>query len=65
MQHSPEMQNPGLAPRASRDLLCSGWSHRPSTASDSQAQMLAARFCVSASLARDLARLCFGEARND
>ena len=65
MKQSLEMQNPGLAPRASRDLLCLGWSHRPSTASDSQAQMLTSRFCLSPSMARDLARLCFGEARND
>lgn len=65
MEHSPEMQNPGLAPRASRDLLSLGWSHRSSTASDSQAQMLTSRFCLSPSMARDLARLCFGEARND
>lgn len=65
MEHTPEMRNPGGQAGASRDLLCVGWSHRPSTASNSQAQMLASRFCLSPSMARDLARLCFGEARND
>ena len=60
---SPEMQNPGLAPRASRDLLCGGWSQTSITASDWRAQMLAARFCLSPWMARDMARLCFGEGR--
>jgi hypothetical protein len=55
----------GSSAPASRDLLSLGWSHRPSTASDWQAQTLASRFCLSPSMARDLARLCFGEARND
>lgn len=61
----PKKQNPGLAPRASRDLLFGGWSHRPSTATVSQAQMLACRFCLSPWMAQDLARLCFGEGCND
>lgn len=65
MKHPLEMQNPGGQAGVSRDLLCSGWSHPPSTASDWQAQTLASRFCLSPSMARDLARLCFGEARND
>jgi len=54
-----DMQNPGVQARASRDLLGS-WSHSPSTASDRQAQLLAARFCLSPWMARDLAELCFG-----
>jgi hypothetical protein len=58
-------QNPGLAPRASRELLCHGWSHRPFTATESQAQMFACRFCLSPWMARDMARLCFGEGAND
>ena len=58
------MQNPGLAPRASRD--CFGRpSHRLPTASDWRVQMLASRFCLSPWMARDVARLCFGEDRND
>jgi hypothetical protein len=61
---APHMQNPGLAPRASRD--CFGRpSHRCLTAPDWRAQMLAARFHLSPWMARDMARLCFGEGRND
>ncbi len=59
------MQNPGLAPRASRDLLCLGWSLPLITATDRQAQLLTGRFVLSPPLARDVARLCFGEAFND
>ena len=59
------MQNPGLAPRASRDLLCLGWSHLSLTALDWREQMLASRFCLSPWMARDMARLCFGESCND
>ena len=65
MEHTPEMQNPGGQAGASRDLLSLGWSHRPVTASDWQAQMLAFRFCLSPSIARDMAWLCFGEGRCD
>lgn len=61
---SPDMQNPGLAPRASRNQL-GGWLHSPSTASDWRAQTLAARFCLSPWMARDMARLCFGEGRGN
>lgn len=60
-----QMQNPGLQPRASRDLHCSGWSQRPFTASGRQAQMLGSRFCLSPWLAQDMARLCYGEGRSD
>ena len=59
-----QMQNPGLAPRASRNQL-GGWLHPSSTASDWQAQTLACRFCLSPWMARDTARLCFGEGCND
>lgn len=65
MDISPKKQNPGVQAGASRDLLWFGWSHRPCTAPDWQAQTLASRFCLSPSMARDMARLCFGEARND
>lgn len=60
-----QMQNPGVLAGASRDLLCLGRSHSPSTASDWQAQTLGSRFCLSPWMARDMARLCFGEGRND
>lgn len=58
--HHPEMQNPGLAPRASRNQLV-GWLHSSPTASDWQAQTVACRFCLTPWMARDMARLCFGE----
>ncbi len=61
---SPHMQNPGQAPRASRNQL-GGWLHSSPTASEWRAQMLATRFCMSPWMARDIARLCFGEGRND
>jgi hypothetical protein len=59
------MQNGGVEPAVSRDLLCGGWSHLPLTASERQAQTLACRFYLSPWMARDMARLCFGEACND
>ena len=62
---TPEMQNPGLAPRASRDLLRGGWSHHPFIATASQAQVLACRFCLSPWMAQDMARLCYGEGADD
>lgn len=58
-----KMQNPDWQAGASRDLLCVGWSHSPFTASEWRAQMLASRFCLSPWMARDMARLCFGEGR--
>ncbi len=58
------MQNPGLAPRASRNQL-GGWLRVSLTARDRQAQLLAGRFLLSQPLARDVAQLCFGEASND
>jgi hypothetical protein len=61
---TPKMQNPGGQAGASRD--CFG---RPSllclTGSDWQAQMLVSRFCLSPWVARETARLCFGEGCND
>ena len=63
--HSTDMQNPGgCIAGASRNQL-GGWLHSPSIASDWQAQMFASRFCLSPSMARDLAWLCFGEGRCD
>jgi len=56
----PEKQNPGWQAGASRNQL-GGWLHHSSNPSERQAQILASRFCVSPSMARDLARLCFGE----
>jgi hypothetical protein len=59
-----EMQNPGWRAGASRNQL-GGWLLPTSTGSDWRAQMLASRFCLSPWMARDMARLCFGEGRND
>ena len=58
------MQNPGLAPRAPRD--CFGW---PSllfcSPFDWRAQLIASRYCLSLSMARQVSRLHFGEGAND
>ena len=54
------LQNPGQKAGASRNQL-GGWLHSPSTASDRQAQLIASRICLSPWMARDMARLCFGE----
>lgn len=59
-----QKQNPGLAPRASRNQLV-GWLHPFPTVSERQAQMLARRFCLSHSTAQAVARLCFGEGLHD
>ncbi len=58
------MQNPGGQAGASRNQL-GGWLHYSLTASNWREQMLASRFCLSPWMARDMARLCFGEGRND
>lgn len=58
------MQNPGVQAGASRDCF-GGPSHHFPTASDWRAQMLASRFCLSPWMARDMARLCFGEGCHD
>ena len=60
----PHMQNPGGRAGASRNQL-GGWLHSSLTALDWRAQMLAARFSLSPWMARDMARLCFGEGCND
>jgi hypothetical protein len=59
-----KMQNPGGQAGASRDCF-GGLSHPFPTASGLQAQMLASRFCLSPWMAREMARLCFGEGGND
>ncbi len=58
------MQNPGGQAGASRDCF-GGPLPRFLTASDWRAQMFASRFCLSPWMAREMARLCFGEGRND
>lgn len=59
-----EEQNPGLWAGASCDQIgvC---SHKAYSQQYYQAQMLTSRFCLSPLMARELARLCFGEAAND
>ena len=59
-----DMQNPGLAPRASRDCFRRP-SHLFHTALDWRAQLIASRYCLSLSIARQVSRLHFGEAAND
>ena len=61
---SSQMQNPGLAPRASRNQL-SGWLHLPNTQSDWRAQLLASRFGLSQAMAREVSAHCYGEGRRD
>lgn len=59
-----QMENAGRQP----GVLCNqlgGWLQNSNTASDRQAQLLASRFRLSRSMARDMARLCYGEAVND
>ena len=58
------MQNPGWQAGASRDCF-GGPSHLFLTASDRRAQIFASRFCLSPWMARDMARLCFGEGRRN
>ena len=58
------MRNAGVQPGVSRNQLC-GWLHSSSTASERQAQLLCRCFCLSQPLARDMARLCFGEGRGN
>lgn len=59
-----ETQNGGLQPAASRhqhvDLL-----QFPSTASERQVQFLICRFGLSPWIAQEMARLCYGEVRDD
>lgn len=58
------MQNPGGQAGVSRDCF-GGLSLPPLTVSNWQAQTLSLRFCLSPWVARDMARLCFGEGCND
>lgn len=58
-----ESRGVGTAPASHNQL--GGWLHHPLKASDRQAQFLTTRFRLSRSLARETARLCFGEAVND
>lgn len=59
-----QKQNAGLHPGVSRNQLGSCLQNSLTT-SEWQAQLLACRFCLSPSMARDISRLCFGELRND
>ena len=58
------MQNPGWQAGASRNQL-GGWLRHSPTASESQAQIVTTRFRLTPWLARDVARLCFGEGRRN
>ena len=62
--HSPEMQNPGLAPRASRNQL-GGWLRPLNTQTDWRAQLLASRFGLSQAMAREVSAHFYGEGRRD
>lgn len=56
----PHMQNPGWRAGVSRDQLgCC--SRSPFTATDWQAQFIASRCGLPPSMAREVARHCFGE----
>jgi hypothetical protein len=59
------MQNPGLQPGVSRDLLCLGFSLSSSTATDWQVQRIAACFALAPATARRIASLHYGEAGHD
>ena len=59
-----EMQNPGLAPRASRNQLgC--WLHPFNTQTEWRTQLLASRFGLSPAMARAVSAHFYGEGRND
>ena len=58
------MRNAGVQPGVSRNQLV-GWLLPSLTATEWQAQLLASRFVLSPPLARDVARLWFGEGAND
>lgn len=63
-RQSLKKRNPAVEGGASRNQL-GGWLQHSLTASESQAQILTRRFRLSRWMARDVARLCFGEAQND
>ncbi len=57
-----DMRNPGSRAGASRYLVCgSGSLSSKFIALDWQAQILACRFSLPPSMAREVARHCFGE----
>lgn len=58
-------QNPGGQARVSRDPIVETSSRVPFSLLERQAQTLKARFLVTGSFARTLARFCYGEAPND
>ena len=60
----PDMQNPRLAPRASRDML-GGSSHLFLTAADWRTQLIATRFRLSPNIARQVSALHYGETTRD
>lgn len=60
----PDMQNPGRQPRASRDCLERLSPYSP-TASARRVQSLMIRYRLSHSTAAVVARLAYGEARDD
>ncbi|NBU85177.1 MAG: hypothetical protein EBS21_11490 [Sphingomonadaceae bacterium] len=59
------MQNPGLQPRASRELLSEDRSRNDLTTPGLRAQMLVCRYGLPLSIASHVASLCFGEGCND
>lgn len=59
------MQNPGAWNAGALRNQLGGWLQQSPTASESQAQILAISFRLSPWLARDVARLCFGEGRRN
>ena len=61
-----QMQNPGAVNAGALRNQLGRWLQHFPTASESQAQIVGTRFGLSPWLARDVARLCFGEGpRND
>jgi len=61
---SHQKQNPGLAPRASRNQL-GGWLHPFNTQTDWRTQLLVSRFSLSPVMAREVSAHFYGEGRND
>ncbi len=61
---SPNMQNPAVQGGASRNQLV-GWSRSFNTDVDWRAQLLASRFSLSPSMARQISLQVFGEAAHD
>jgi hypothetical protein len=59
-----QKQNPGGQAGASREVIYRDDVHFSHTALDRQAQLLASRFHLSRWMAREVARLCFGEGRH-